>query len=379
MSAAKWGIAAAGFGALLNLYAPQAILPTLAAEFHTAPVGVGLTISATTLAVALCGPFAGAMADRLGRKRVIVASLLLLSVPTFLCALAQTLPQLVVLRFVQGVFMPAIFAGALGYIGERWAKAEVGRAMSFYVAATVSGGFAGRFIGGAAASLADWHWSFVALAVLDLGAGLLVWRLLPETGTRGAKAGLLDSAAAIFAHLRDRRLVSAYCVGFNVLFGLVTMFTYVNFHLAAPPYGLHAGQLGLVFCVYLIGIAVTPTAGWWIDRLGQRRMLLLATAVSAAGCALTLLPSLWAVVAGLAVFCSGAFICQSAATSYVGLVAGANRSSAAGLYLTFYYAGGALGAVLPGLAWAQGGWTACVGVAILVQAIMAGIASRLGR
>jgi predicted MFS family arabinose efflux permease len=108
-------------------------------------------------------------------------------------------------------------------------------------------------------------------------------------------------------------------------------------------------------------------------------MLLLATAVSAAGCALTLVPLLWVVVAGLAVFCSGAFICQSAATSYVGLVAGANRSSAAGLYLTFYYTGGALGAVLPGLAWSHGGWMACVAVAILVQAIMAGIASRLGR
>lgn len=379
MPGARWGIAAAGFGALLNLYAPQAILPTLAVEFAAPPVAVGLTISATTLAVALCGPFAGALADRLGRKRVIVASLLLLAVPTLACALVRTLPELVALRFAQGVFMPAIFAGALGYIGERWEPAEVGRAMALYVAATVSGGFAGRLIGGAAASLADWHWSFAALAVLDLAAGALVWRLLPETGVRGAAEGLWQPALAIFGHLRDRRLVSAYCVGFNVLFGLVTMFTYVNFHLAAPPYGLHAGQLGLVFCVYLVGIAVTPTAGWWIDRLGQRRMLLAATAVCAVGCALTLLPPLALVIVGLAVFCSGAFVCQSAATSYVGLVAGANRSSAAGLYLTFYYAGGAVGAVLPGLAWQWGGWGACVAVAILVQAVVAGIATTLGR
>ena len=379
MSGARWGIAAAGFGALQNLYAPQALLPTLAAEFHVPPVGAGLTISATTLAVALCGPFAGAMADRLGRKRVIVASLLLLAVPTLLCALAQTLPELVALRFVQGVFMPAIFAGALGYVGERWGKAEVGRAMSLYVAATVAGGFGGRFIGGMAASLADWHWSFVALAALDVAAGLLVWRLLPDTGTRGARIGVMAHAAAIFAHLRDRRLLSAYCVGFNVLFGLATMFTYVNFHLAAPPYGLQAGQLGSVFGVYLVGIAVTPTAGWWIDRLGQRRMLLAATGVSAVGCALTLLAPLWAVVAGLAVFCCGAFICQATATSYVGLVAGANRSSAAGMYLTFYYTGGAVGAVLPGLVWGHFGWTGCVLVAILVQSVMAAIATRLGQ
>lgn len=375
---ARWGIAAAGFGALLNLYAPQAILPRLAQVFDATPVQVGLTITATTLAVALCGPFAGALADRLGRKRVIVASLLLLAVPTLLCAFATTLPQLVALRFVQGVFMPAIFAGALGYIGERWDRAQVGRAMSLYIAANVSGGFAGRFIGGAAASLTDWHWSFATLAGLNVAAAALVWRLLPETGVRGAKTSVLEAAGAIFAHLRDRRLLSAYAVGFNVLFGLVTMFTYVNFHLAAPPYSLRPAGLGLVFCVYLVGIAVTPSAGFWIDRLGQRRMLLVATAVAAAGCALTLLPSLGAVVAGLAVFCSGAFVCQSSATSYVGMVAGANRSSAAGLYLTFYYAGGALGAVVPGLIWAWGGWPGCVGFAIAVQALVAVLALRLG-
>ena len=378
LRAARWGIAAAGFGALLNLYAPQAILPLLAAEFHATPVAAGLTISATTLAVALCGPFAGALADRLGRKRVIVASLLLLALPTLLCAWAQSLPQLVALRFAQGVFMPAIFAGALGAIGETWQPAEVGRAMSLYVAATVSGGFAGRFLTGAMASVADWHWSFAVLAALDAVASALVWRLLPGRSPSAPQTSLLQAAAGMAGHLRNRQLRVAYLVGFNVLFGLVTMFTYVNFHLAAPPYGLLPGQLGLVFCVYLVGIAVTPTAGWWIDRLGQRRMLQVATAVAALGCSLTLLPSLWAVVAGLAVFCSGAFVAQSAATSYVGLIAGANRSSAAGLYLTFYYVGGALGAVLPGLAWNAGGWTACVGVAILVQLIVAAGARTLG-
>jgi predicted MFS family arabinose efflux permease len=374
---ARWGLTAAGFGALLNLYAPQAILPTLARVFDAQPVQVGLTITATTLAVALCGPFAGALADRMGRKRAIVASLLLLAVPTLLCAFARTLPQLIALRFMQGVFMPAIFAGALGYVAERWSRDQVGRAMSLYIASTVSGGFAGRFLGGAAASLTDWHWSFATLAGLDVAAAALVWWLLPETGTRGARLSPMQAARVIFAHLSDRQLLAAYAVGFNVLFGLVAMFTYVNFHLAAAPYALSPGSLGLVFCVYLVGIAVTPWAGHWIDRLGQRRMLLMATVVAAFGCALTLLPPLSTVIAGLAIFCSGAFVCQSSATSYVGMVAGANRSSAAGLYMTFYYAGGAAGAVLPGLAWSLGGWPACVGFAVVVQALVAALALRL--
>ena len=67
-------------------------------------------------------------------------------------------------------------------------------------------------------------------------------------------------------------------------------------------------------------------------------------------------------------FCSiGVFLCQSAASSCVGVVAGHARSSAAGLYVGCYYLGGTVGAVVPGLIWAMGGWTACVTLIVAVQ------------
>jgi len=56
-----------------------------------------------------------------------------------------------------------------------------------------------------------------------------------------------------------------------VLFTQVAMFTYVTFHLGAPPHNLTTAALGWLFIVYLIGAAVTPIAGRWIDMNGHRR------------------------------------------------------------------------------------------------------------
>jgi predicted MFS family arabinose efflux permease len=374
----KIGIIAAGFCSMLNLYAPQAILPRLAQEFGVAPALAALTITATTIAVALFAPFAGVLSDRVNKKKVVVLSLVCLSVPTALSGLSNGLNELLLVRFLQGIFMPAAFAASLGYISENAGKERIGAITSLYISANVSGGFAGRLLGGVAADLADWHWSFYVLAVINLSGACLVGRFLPapKPGTE-PKPDIATSLLSIVKHIRTPQLLAVYLVGFNVLFALVTVFTYVNFHLSGAPFHLSSGQLGLVFCVYLVGIVVTPSAGKVIDRIGQRRTLLFASIAAVSALMVTLVPDLLAVIAGLALFCSAIFICQASATSQIGKIAGRNRSSAAGLYLTFYYGGGALGAALPGLIWQQAGWTGCVILAVLMQVMTASVAWKL--
>jgi fucose permease len=80
------------------------------------------------------------------------------------------------------------------------------------------------------------------------------------------------------------------------------------------------------------------------------------------------------IIAGLALCCTGVFIAQSTASSYVGKVAKGARAAAVGLYVTFYYLGGSAGAVLPGALWAWGGWGACVGLIMGVQMLTVCIA-----
>jgi predicted MFS family arabinose efflux permease len=174
---------------------------------------------------------------------------------------------------------------------------------------------------------------------------------------------------AMARHLRNPQLLAIYAVGLCAFFTLVASFTYVNFYLAAPPFRLSTAALGLVFSVYLVGAAITPFAGRVIDRLGHRFALTMAFTGAIAGISLTLWQSTYAVMTGLALCCTGAFIAQSSASSYIGVVAREARAAAVGLYVMFYYVGGSLGAAVPGFLWARGGWTACVALIAAVQAL----------
>ncbi len=360
-------VALAGFCAFLGTYATQPILPLLTRVFHASKVSVSLTVTATTVAVALIAPFVGALADMAGRKRVIVPAIFCLAIPTALAATSGSLHALIGWRFAQGLFMPAVFAVTIAYVSEEWAGDGVGAATAAYVSGTVLGGFCGRTISGLVTEQWGWRAAFLVLGAITALCGAATWAWLPRAQRFKRSPDATASARAIGGHLRNPRLLATYAIGFNVLFSLVATFTYVTFHLAAPPFHLGTAALGSVFVVYLLGVVITPIAGRWIDRLGFRTMLVCAMTASCGGVLLTLVPALWAVVLGLAICSSGVFVTQVAANSYIGVAARGARAAAVGLYVTCYYIGGAVGAALPGTLWSIGGWPACVALVAGVQ------------
>jgi len=175
------------------------------------------------------------------------------------------------------------------------------------------------------------------------------------------------------AHLRNGQLIATYAVGFGVLFNFIATFTYVSFYLAAAPYNLSASWLGAIFIVYLTGSALTPWTGWAVARFGRRRFVVRVIAVWVIGIALTLVPSLPLIIAGLAICAACGLMCQAVSTGYVTITAKAGRSSAVGLYVTSFYIGGSFGAALGGAAWTIGGWPACVAIVIAMLAIISAI------
>jgi predicted MFS family arabinose efflux permease len=74
---------------------------------------------------------------------------------------------------------------------------------------------------------------------------------------------------------------------------------------------------------------------------------------------------------------SGVFAAQAASQGYIGVVARERRSTAAALYLTVYYTGGGLGAVVPAVVWSRGGWPATVALILAVQVLAASLAAVL--
>lgn len=231
----------------------------------------------------------------------------------------------------------------MAYINQEFPAFYVGRAMAAYVTGTVLGGFLGRFISGLAAHHFDWRVSFLAIGVLNLAGAIVVQRALPRAKNFVRASSWRHSVAEGTDHLRNVRLLAVFGMGFAALFCLVGGFTYANFYLGNPP------------C--LIG---TPLSGRFLDRFGIRRTGLLAFVFALVGLTLTIIQNLPMIIARLALFSSGIFIFQAVGTVQTGIVAQRARSLAAGLYVTFYYVGGSLGAIVTGWTWLADGWRACV-------------------
>ncbi len=374
MNSRQFGVVVAGFCSFLQMYSTQPLLPMLTGIFNASEIAVSMTVTLAGLGVAVAAPFAGILADRIGRKRVIVWSAFLLGLSSLAAATSPGLGMLLFWRFCQGIFTPGVFSVTVAYINDEWASGGAGAVLSSYVSGTVMGGFSCRFISGLVASHLGWRQVFIVLGVLTLaGAGAIAKLLEPERHTHPARwEGSWFSAAK--SHLQNRRLLGTYLVGFCVLFSLVAIFTYITFYLAAPPFNLEPAALGSIFFVYLVGAAANPIAGRAIDRFGQRTVLATGIGAGVAGVAITLIPSLWMVGLGLTLCSSGVFAATTAANNFIGAAAEHSRSLAVGLYAMFYYVGGGLGAAIPGYFWNLGGWPACVAFIACVQILTVSMA-----
>jgi MFS transporter, YNFM family, putative membrane transport protein len=362
-----------GVCAFLGLYCTQPMLPMLEDLFHASKTAVGMTVSAATLGVALSAPIFGALAERLPRKRVVVLAVLGVSLPTLLAATSTSLAQLIFWRFLQGITVPGIIAVVITYIGEEWPPDRVALIMSFYVSGTALGGFIGRLTSGIIADHFSWRASFVALGVASLAGAAAISFWLPRGTRRPPQTTQRADQRFIYqvqGLLRNRRLLATYAVGFNVLFSMVGVFTWITFYLSAPPFHLSTTALSSLFFVYLIGLVVTPAAGYLITQVGLRAGIAGAILCSIVGVLLTLEQSLPLVIVGLTLLSSGVFISQTASSSHLRVASPSGaRVTSAGLYITCYYLGGATAGVLPGAFWAIGGWPACVAFIVSMQVV----------
>ena len=350
-----------GCAAFLNLYATQSILQTFAAQFQVSAKVAGWSITVTTLAVAITAPFVSRLTGRFEQRTVISVAALLLAMPALMTAYASSFAEVLAWRFVEGMLIPVVFATSVAYIGDRWSGATVTEVTSLYVAGTVLGGFAGRFVTGVMTDYVGWREAFELLAVLSLMVGGFIQFLLPASRARTQPVRTCSSS--VFR----KPLLAAYAVGFCVLFSQVAAFTYAGLYLGLPPFNLGPAALGTLYAVFLLALIVIPIAGRLSKARPHAQLLSVAALLGVVGSVLTLLPFLWSIVLGLALSSTGVFLAQAAANAFTTASAGDNKAGAVGVYLTCYYLGGSCGAIVPGLLWERWGWVGCVVLIITFQ------------
>ncbi len=363
------------FLTVVDLFATQAILPSLAAAYGVSPAAMGIAVNASTFGMAVSGLGVAFFSRRIDRRVGVLLSLALLSIPTALLAVAPDLASFTALRVAQGIFMAAAFALTLAYLGEQCSATDAASAFAAYITGNVASNLVGRLLAAGIADHLGLAAKFYLFALLNLAGAVLVYFTLRQTAPPAPGATAARSPLAAWSeHLRNAPLRSAFVIGFCILFAFIGTFTYVNFVLVRDPLALSPMALGLVYFVFLPSILTTPFAGRTAHRFGTRRTMWGGLLVAALGLPLLLAPSLYAVMAGLVLVGVGTFFAQATATGFVSRAATVDRGAASGIYLACYFFGGIVGSAALGQLFDRVGWAACVagiGSALALAALFA--------
>ena len=356
---------------LVDLFATQAILPSLTRHYGVTPGAMGLASNASTFGMLVSGLAVGYFSSGIDRRLGILLSLVLLAVPTTLLAHAPNLLVFAVLRVAQGVCMASAFTLTLAYLGEHYSASDSATAFAAYITGSVVSNLIGRLISAVVADHFGIATNFYLFATLNLAGAVLVYFTVERMQL--GEVGKEPHFAAWIVHLKDPSLRASFAIGFCILFAFIGTFTYVNFVLVQPPLGVGAMMLGFVYFVFLPSIATTPLAGRAVKRFGTRPALLGALTAAILGLPLLVLSSLSAVLIGMVLVGVGTFFAQACVTGFVARAA-SDRGVASGLYLACYYFGGLTGAAILGQTFDRFGWTACVsgvGASLIVAAFLA--------
>nr|WP_306417441.1 MFS transporter [Pectobacterium jejuense] len=358
----------AGLATFALLYCVQPLLPVLSQDFGISPATSSLSLSVSTVMLAFGLLFTGPLSDTIGRKNVMVVSLMLAAICTVICAFMTSWNGVLIMRAMMGLSLSGVAAVAMSYLSEEIHPSVLAFSMGLYISGNSIGGMSGRLVSGVLTDYFPWRVAIGTIGVLALIAAITFWRILPESrhfrpGSLRPKTLLLNSKL----HWRDAGLPLLFLQGFLLMGAFVTLFNYIGYRLLAPPYLLSQAVVGLLSVVYLTGSYSSPKAGALTARYGRAPVLSVAILLMLAGLGMTALSPLFAIFGGMMLFTAGFFAAHSVASSWIGQRARRAKGQASSMYLFSYYLGSSLAGTLGGFFWHSFGW---MGITAFLSALL---------
>ncbi|HXF79637.1 MAG TPA: MFS transporter [Usitatibacter sp.] len=377
----RFAIAALCLGVLLpslGMSIANVALPALSAAFEAPFTRIQWVVVAYLLANTVLVVGAGRLGDVLGRRRLLVAGMLVFAAAGLLCGAAPTLGTLVLARALQGGGAAIMLALSMAMVGETVPKERMGGAMGLLGTMSAVGTAAGPAVGGALVSWLGWRAVFLAAVPVASLAAFIAWRYLPRDAARARAGGggLASMRAALTTSLGIGLAMSA-------VVSAVMMATLVvgPFHLTREL-GLGLPVVGVVMSIGPIVAALAGLpAGRLVDRFGPTAMVKAGLAGLVAGsAALCAAPVSWG-VAGyavpLAVLTAHYALFQAANnTAVMKAIATAERGVVSGMLNLSRNLGLMAGASAMGSLFAATGIATTFGVASVLLAITLALAFR---
>lgn len=360
-----------GFASFSLIYCVQPLLPAFSQSFQISPASSSLALSLTTAFLAISIVLSSAFSQAIGRRGVIFTSMLCAAILNIVSMLTPNWHSLLMARALEGLLLGGVPAVTMAWIAEEIAPEHLGKTMGLYIAGTAFGGMMGRVGMGILVEYFSWRTALGLLGAICFICSIAFLKLLPVSRNFVQKKGLnLGFHMQMWrAHLSNTKLLRLFAIGFLLTSVFVTLFNYATFRLSGAPYSLSQTQISLIFLSYSFGMVSSSLAGSLADRFGKKTMMMSGFALMIVGSLMTLLTSLFGIIIGIAFITTGFFITHSLTSSSVGTESKQAKAHASSLYLLFYYMGSSIVGSAGGWFWLHGGWSAIVGLTVVLSLI----------
>lgn len=367
-----------------NVYVTQPLLPMIAKHFAISALEANASFTITTFVLGLSLLIFGPLSDALGRKWLIIVTMLGSIITTLALAFASDYQELLLLRGLQGFFLAGLPAIAVAYLADEFQADALIIAVGLYIAGNSLGGISGRLLGG---FLGEWQGlseTFLIMGFISLICLIGFIYLLPNSQHFEAKPLKMKTIMTNFRHhLANKNLVKAYFIGGLSFFIFINQYSYITFVLEAAPYSLSTKLIGLLFLTYLAGTFASSFSGKLAQKYSQPSCMMIGTGLLILGSIITLEKGVFSIIFGLSINSFGFFLTHSTSSAWVSKQASFSKinanASASALYLTFYYLGASLGSFYLDPFWQAYHWSGVIFASLLIFMIIFYLAFSLSK
>lgn len=348
------------------MYATQPLQPLLAKEFDISVTQASQFTAVIMLFLAISPIIYGYILEKVNAKKMLINSSIVLFITNIFLGLSTNYELFLFFRTIEALVVPAMLTSLMSILANI-DKENIKRNMSIYVAATVFGGLVGRIFSGFIATNISYQVVFYSLSVAILVSIYFVKKLSYEGEATIVKPKISD----VTAILKDARFSTIYLLMFCVFFVFAGVLNVLPFRLKEISNDISEFQISLLYLGYGMGILVSLNSKKIIHFFKNEMNTILAGLVFFLFITIFLtVPNVMSMFLLIFLFCLGMFTVHTVSTGLANSLIASQKSLTSGMYLTFYYLGGAVGSFIPSIIYEKFGWDVVIYMFCFILALI---------
>ncbi|MDD2508344.1 MAG: MFS transporter [Aliarcobacter skirrowii] len=349
------------------MYATQPLQPLLATKFEVTITEASLFTAVILFFLAVAPIIYGYILEKVCAKKMLINASIVLLITNIFLGLSNSYELFLFFRVCEALVIPAILTSLMSILANI-DKDNIKFNMSIYVAGTVFGGLVGRVFSGFIATTFSYEYVFYSLSFAIFISILLIKKLNFNGEANIIKPKISD----VLNILKDRRFVIVYFVMFCIFFVFSGVLNVLPFRAKELSSDFSEFQIALLYLGYGMGILVSLNSKKIVNFFkGEINTILYATIFFIFTISSLFIENILYLFLLLFLVCIGMFTAHTVSTQLANSMQKSQKSLTSGMYLTFYYLGGATGSLVPSMIYKAFNWNIMLIVFVILLLVVA--------